>query len=79
MFLNFMPKNYVLCIEDGKRTFQTSKQGRHIRLLPQNQSDLGLRCLSMSFWQASSGRNFRTSTVFCHRIFSKKRTSDNSD
>ena len=29
----------------------------------QKQSDLCLRCLSRSFWQANSVRNFRTLTV----------------
>ena len=34
-----------------------------IRLLPLKQSDLGLHCLSMPFWQAASVRNFRIFTV----------------
>ena len=28
------------------------------------QSDLGLHCLSRSFWQATRVRNFRTVTIF---------------
>ena len=34
-----------------------------IRLLLQEQSDLDLRCFSRPFWQATSVRNFRTSTI----------------
>ena len=34
-----------------------------IRLLLKKQSDLGLHCLSMSFWQATSAQIFRISTV----------------
>ena len=34
-----------------------------IRLLLQEQSDLGLHCLSMLFWQATSAQNFRRSTI----------------
>ena len=32
-------------------------------------SDLGLHCLSSSFWQATSVRNFRTFTVFRVTVF----------
>ena len=30
--------------------------------IPQKKSDLGMRCLSMQFWQATSVRHFRTFT-----------------
>ena len=53
-----------------KESNQTNKQNRKmlvrianredlIRLLLQKQSDLGLSCLSMPFWQATSVHNFR--------------------
>ena len=32
--------------------------------LDQTESDLGLHCLTKSFWQANSVQNFRTSTVY---------------
>ena len=34
-------------------------------LLFQKQSDLGLRCFSMPFWQSAIVRNFRLFTVYC--------------
>ena len=34
-----------------------------MRLLLQEQSGLGLRCLSRPFWQATNVQNFRTSTI----------------
>ena len=36
----------------------------HIRLLHQEQSDMGLHCLQISFFQTFGVRNFRTFTVF---------------
>ena len=35
------------------------------------QSDLGLRCLSKPFWQATSVENFRTFTVYRKNKWSK--------
>ena len=34
-----------------------------VRMLLQKQSDLGLHCLSLSFWLATSVQNFRTFTI----------------
>ena len=35
-----------------------------MRLLLQKQSDLGLHCFSLPFWQATNVQNFRMSSVF---------------
>ena len=55
----------MLVFGDGIHKMLVSKQtGKTlIRLLLKTQSDLGLRCLSRLFWQASSVQNFRKFTV----------------
>ena len=46
--------------EDPDQTASSRTGKTQIRLLLQKQSDLGLPCLSMHFWQAISVGNFRT-------------------
>ena len=43
-----------------------------IRLLLEKQSDLCLHCLSKSFWQATSVRKFRASTVIVDQAIGKE-------
>ena len=45
-----------------------------IRLLLQKQSDLGLHCLSMPFWQATGVQNFRKFTIVRFRNFNMYNT-----
>ena len=54
----------VIKAENEKRYLPELQTGKTlIRLLLQKQSDLGLHCLSLPFWQATSIQNLRTSTV----------------
>ena len=53
----FSGLKFTKCLSE----YQTGKT--LIRLLLQKQSDLGLHCLSIPFWQVTSVQNFRTFTV----------------
>ena len=57
-------KCLLLWLEFSKCLSEKQTRKAMIRLLLQKQSDLGLHCLPMPFWQATSVWNFRTFTVY---------------
>ena len=60
----FLFSNKMLVIRAGiHKCLSEMQTGKTlIRLLLQKQSDLGLHCLSLSFWQVTSVQNIRTFT-----------------